>query len=681
MKMKQLLGKLSTERLDYMMQGPLWQKAGQRGLTWTEAAVDDETIKEVAAMLSRDAVVVLREMLRHFAAAPVDGERLLRGLRKNTSLSGAECQLGLSDLEEAGVLFTVQKVWGESLYFLPVESFAGWQRVLFPYKAEPLPAYVREILMGGVMRTYCRPLGRQLLCAFSILGSSGLVLTANGTLPKKTITKLLQATDLEECWLKSFDMKWSHSDIYPVQIAFVLEAGSAFGLITAVDGALKWNEAKLREWLNLDEAEREHQLMNWCLTLLLPSAGGSAHLAASLTIQQTGEWYSNQSVEAWLQENRLFTDDGMDHNPNRTFSVHSWYGLWHNLGWMELVDCKQSDGTALFFRWRSAAPLSAERRERVLETLAVVAVQPNGELIAQPECPFWMRWELELIAERKSDEQVSVYRLEAASISRALEQGRSRTSIQSFLEQASGGDRLPTTVEALLEVWTSRACRVEFAEVALLRCDSVEMADIVENDRSIAPLLIQKLGQLDYIVDKSKISEIRVLLQKAGYPARKMVQTSTDDDAHCYPYISNESDQSSSLEQQPEKESKTQVPSFIYESFSLHHYELSDFEARKKLLSFSEVELVPTMWTKQLRAYHHSTRKELIEKALQWQTPVQLCMEKELRSFVPEKLEQQGDGWAVVGLLRDDPQRELIRLTPDMWAEMRLVIPGQGSPI
>jgi hypothetical protein len=87
------------------------------------------------------------------------------------------------------------------------------------------------------------------------------------------------------------------------------------------------------------------------------------------------------------------------------------------------------------------------------------------------------------------------------------------------------------------------------------------------------------------------------------------------------------------------------------------------------------------MWTKQLRTYHHSTRRELIEQALEWQTPVQLRIERELRSFVPEKLEQQESGWAVVGLLRDEPDRQPIRLTPDMWEEMRLVIPGLKDPI
>lgn len=681
MKMKQLLGKLSAERLDHMMQGPLWKKAGQRGLSWGEAAVDDETIREAVSMLSPYAAEVLTEMLRYFAAAPADGERLLKVVRNNTSLSGAECQLALAELEEWGVLFTVHKVWGESLYFMPVECFAVWQRMLFPYKVEVLTEHQRERLMNGVMRPYCRPLGRQLLSAFSLLGRSGLALTTNGTLPKKTIAKLLQAADLEECWLKSFDLKWSYSDIYPVQVAFILEAGFAFGLLTAVNGALKWNDDKLRKWLMLDEAVREYQLMNWCLALLLPAAGDNAHLAASLTSLQAGEWYSNQRVDMWLHENRIVADIGLEHNINRNQPRPSWFGLWHNLGWMELVDCQQAADNEFFFRWKAAAPLRKQPPMHVQELDAVVTAQPNGELIVQPECPFWIRWELELIAERKSDEQVSVYRLEAASITRALEQGRSRASIQSFLEQASGGDHLASTVIALLEVWTSRASRTFFAEVALLRCDSEEMAAIVENDSGVAPLLMEKLGHLDFIVEKSHISEIRACLQKAGYPARKMVQTEFANDEYNYPFVSIDIEGSRLLELLPREESKIPAPSYIYESFPLHHYELSDLAARKKPLLFSEMELVPSMWTKQLRAYHHSTRKELIEKALQWQTPVQLRMERELRSFVPEKLEQQGDGWAVVGLLRDDPQREQIRLTPDMWEEMCLVIPGQGSPI
>jgi hypothetical protein len=677
MRMHQLVDKLSEERKKSFMQASVWQPASHRGLSWEVAAARDETIQEAASLLSPYAAQVLKEMLRFFCAAPVEGDRLIKELRRHTDLSGAECQIGIAELEEAGIIFSVTKVWGESLYFVPVDGFASWQRAIFPCKPEPITAGDRERLMKGVIRPYCRPFGRQLLSALSALGRSGLAVTINGTLPKKTVNKLIQAVDIDESYLKSFDLKWSYSDVYPLKAAFILEAASAFGLVEAIDGSLHWNEAMLSSWMSLVEIERERQLMNWCMALLLPAGGGSAHLAAALTALHAGEWYSEHELDKRLSEAGLLAVDGTACIEGNM--APRWYGLLYSLGWLEVVDRFHTDGNELFFRWRSRAPLNGENQQPYSAEHPFIAVQPNGEIIVEPECPFWIRWELELLAERKSDELIAIYRLEAVSISRALEHGRTLASILSFLQQSSGGISLPLAAQALLAEWASHACRTEFAEVALLRCDNETMAAIVENHPAISPLLVQKLGSLDFIVDRTQISAIRGLLQKAGYPARKSVQSDAQHEDSSYPAVQSDNEQP--VDQLATCKPGRPAPAYIYEAFPLHHFELNDHAARSKLQSITELDLVPAMWTKQLRAYHHSTRKELIEQALQWQMPVQLQMEQALRSFIPEKLEQQDDGWAVVGLLRDEPERLMIRLTPDMWEEMRIVIPGQGAPI
>lgn len=684
MKMKQLISKLSAERMESYMKHPVWQTASQKEMSWEQAAVNHDCIQEAAARLTEHAAEVLKEFVRQYAAIPVEGERLIRELRKSTSLSGAECQLGVAELAEAGILFSVKKVWGESLFFMPSECFIGWQKVFFPYKPEQLTTLERERLMSGTMRSYCRPFSRQLLSAFAELGRSGLGLTLNGTLPKKTVGKLIQAIDLDDRSLKAFDLKWAHADNYPLQAAFVLEAGTALGLLTAEKGSFKWNEAQLRQWLMLENAEREKQLMDWCLALLLPAGIGSAHLAASMTGLQAGEWYSVNGIASWLDELQTAAASSLETSGQSGAMNMRWHELWQSMGWLELVDCEHANVKEVFFRWKSTAPLVAWKQDQASELQSYITVQPNGEMVVEAECPFWIRWELELLAERKSDEQVTVYQLDAASVSRALEQGRTRSSIQSFLVQASGAPDLPATVEALLDAWAKRACRTSFAEVSLLRCDHEEMAAILENDVNLAPLLKQKLGPLDFIVEQGQISEIRRLLQKAGYPARKAVQTEASRDengAASYPMVNTERAHQN-VNGQPLIEGTLFEPSFyIYEAVPLHHFELTNHAGKEKLQSWLQREQVPSMWIKQLRTYHHSTRRELIEQALQWQTPIQLRMKQELRSFVPEKLEHQEEGWAVVGLLRDERQRQITRLTPDMWEEMRLIIPGQESPI
>ncbi|WP_139998145.1 helicase-associated domain-containing protein [Paenibacillus paridis] len=678
MRINMLLDKLSYEHRASLEQSPIWHQARERGMRWEEAAVKDEEILAASRMLPLYAAEVLSVMLRSFSAVPVESERLLKELRKHSDLSGAECQLGLAELEGAGVLFSVRKVWGERLYFMPLDSFGGWQRALFPCNVDPISALEREYLMNGAMRGYRKPLGRQLLAAFSALGRCGLALTASGTLPKKTVAKLMQAVDIDEAALASFDLKWPFPDKYPLTVAFILEAGFAFGLLEQDEGTLKWNEDMLSRWLRLDDQCRERELMTWVFAFVLPSSGVSAHLAAAMAGLEAGTWYTEQRILAAIKVNLVPENVECEQRMDRFY--RRWFELWHNLGWLEIVHREGHGEREWFVRWKAEAPLhDLISTSMVRNEPPFVTVSPNGELMVEPECPFWVRWELALLAELKSDEQVAVYRLEAASVAQAMELGRNSSDIKAFLVFVSGGEPFPTAAESLLEVWTARACRTAFAEVTLLRCDNEEMAALVEQLPSMKAYLIQKLGKMDYIVERTQIAEIRQALKKTGYEARKAVQSEIGAVSTSYPSMAEGKNLWSGTSHTEER--KRSTPAYLYEAFPLQHFELNGPSLRGELPAIAQRESVPAMWIKQLRAYHHSTRRELIEQALLWQTPVQLRIERELRSFVPEKLEQKEDGWAVIGLLRDQPGSSLIRLTPDMWEEMRLVIPGQDATI
>ncbi|WP_028611137.1 helicase-associated domain-containing protein [Paenibacillus harenae] len=678
MNIRLLLSKLSVERQQLFIRNPVWQEAAKRGLSWAEAAGDKRAVHAASLQLPEYAAVVLREMLRLFAAEPVEGEKLLNDIRRNTLLSGAECQLGLKELEEAGILFSVRKVWGESLYFMPADCFCLWQQALMPFEPKPLSESGRDKLMRGTMTPRYRSFGRQLLSAMASLAGSGLELTAKGALPKKTIAKLVQAVELEEERLIPFGLNWPLREHYPLKAAFILEACSALELLEMEEGSLKWNEPKLHKWLRLNEAERELQLLNWCLTLLLPAGASSAHAGAALIGTEEGKWFSERDVQAWLEAVRIEITPG--DSQARDKSARLWYGLLHSLGWLEWVDYAHSGEQERFIRLKLPHSSPKETRGEESANKRFINVQPNGEILAAPDCPFTVRWELELVAERISEEQMAVYRLEASTVARALENGRTRQTIRRTLEAASG-EALPIAVEALLETWTNRACRSEFAEVVLLRCDNDQMAHIAENHPGVKALLLEKLGAIDFIVDKSNLNEIRRLLQQAGYPPRKGVQATGTSVIQRYPtFHCPGTDEEIGPPMGEEKGMKTAYP-FIYEPFPLRHFELTENAGGENILIVSQLKRVPAMWTKQLRAYHHSTRKELIEQALEWQTPVELRMKRGLRSFVPEKLEQTDGSWAVIGLLRDERERELIRLTPDMWEEMRLIIPGRADPI
>lgn len=679
MNRRQLIAKLTAERVESFIQAPMWQTALEREMSWEGAVASREAVQEAVHLLSPYASVFLKEMLRLFAAMPVEEERLLKEIRSQTSLSGAECQIGLHELQEGGILFSVSKVWGERIYFLPMDCFVMWQGAFFPCAVNHLSSSQKEKLMSGEIRSICRPLGRQLLSAFSVLALSGLELTAKGVLPKKTIAKLEQAVDWDEKALGSFKLNGSLKEHYSLKTAFILEAASALRLLHQLDNTLMWDEVQLSDWLNLEEGERERELMSWCLSILLPAGKDGAHLASALGSLQAGIWYSEREVGNWLSEAGLIKGNGFDHMGSHAWP--DWYGLFHGMGWMELVDSKDEGNSELFFRWKAISPFHSQHSSESKLDEPLATIQANGEIIVEAACPFSHRWELELIAKRVSDEGAAVYCLEAASVALALEHGRTQASILSFLQQLSGELLVPDTITAMLEEWTSRSCRTSFAEVTLLRCDNEQMASYIEKDSSLAPMLLQKLGSVDYIVDKAQIPTIRSLLKQGGYPPRKSLQVSWGSEQNSYPVLNNNIIEGiGSLSQSYKCNNKSTRFIYIYEALPLQHYELNDFTASQKN-TLAQLESVPAMWTKQLRAYHHSTRKELIEQALQWETPVLLRLEQGLLSFVPEKIQQRESGWAVVGMLRDERNQDMITLTPDMWDEMRIIIPGSSIPI
>lgn len=671
MKLAQICMRLSPDRQQSLLEHPIWSDAVRRGLAWGEAAMERQAVIDAADRLGGQAAALLRAALKAFGAAPVSEERLIREARKQTMLSGAECELALAQLEAAGILFAVSKVWGERLIFMPADCFMSWQQALFPAKAEPVSADDKALQDASEFHAASRPLGRQLLRALSAMAASGMELTAKGVLAKKTIAKLAQPVDFNDDQLRPFGFNWSHRDHYSITAAFILQAAESERLIATEEERVSWNEPQLAAWMNMDDQERERKLLKWCIELLLPGQpADSAHLISALCSLQAGRWYRSADIS---QLSEPFPEAAAGDEPGG--SLDNWLVLLQRFGWLEFAISPGMNGreSVKFVRWKLKPMEESDgKAERVMEAFVPVAVQPNGEVIAEPGCSFAMHWELGLIGELITDDTAIVYRLTAGSIAGALEFGRSKASIRSFLERA-GGCPLPQPVEAMLEEWTSRACRSWFEEVTLLRCDNEQMAQWMLSNGDVAPLLLHALGPADYIVDQASVPQLRRLLQKAGYPPQKAVRSSALPSVRAiYPMIDIDVAPATAADQRPH--------AYIYPAVQLDHYELVFKEEPPAVKAQHREADIPAMWTKQLRAYHPSTRRELVERALEWQSLLQLRMNSVLHSFVPERLEQQGGGWAVVGVLRDEDDGKPITLTPDMWDEMRIVVPGWPHP-
>ncbi|MCR2804900.1 helicase-associated domain-containing protein [Paenibacillus soyae] len=672
MNTEQLTRMLPDERLRSFLRQDVWLHAAERGMSWQEAVKDREAAAIAINRLSAYASDTLKMIVLRFGAEPVAEEKLIQALRDYTRMAGAESRIGVKQLESAGFLFAVQKLWGEKIYWIPSDCYTVWQNALFPFALSPVISSARPLAGASGIR---EPFGRRILYLLAALAKGDASFTAKGLLSKKTAAKLDEALLLDESKLTVFPLDWANKDHYSLKTAFALTVSSELGLLRKEEGGLALHTERMEAWLALAEEARERELQDRLGGMLFRWVGADALFGSILMGASGGSWYSITEAEKLIAG---LTDSmheramrGQVESAASRLGMSEWTHLFHELGWMELAEADVEGQAVQIFRWR------AFPRENTPEDLIV---QPNGEIWAPPGCGYAARWELELLGERVNAEEPLLYRLSAAAVSNALEQGRTKGDIERFLQTAGGGE-LSVHVRALLREWTGKACRFSFEEVTLLRCDSDEMAGHAKSLAELAPRLIEQIGERDFIVESSSVSEIRRLLQKSGYPPRKGIG-GVKAAAASYPSFLSAHERAGAEEVRAEQDAiSNERASWLLEPIVLRHYQLvQNAQDDPEVVLLPGIERVPAAWWREMRSYHASTRKEFMQQAVSLETAVQLRLNGEIRSFVPEQVEQRGQEWAVTGRMIAGDRPERSRLTPDMWEEMKLVLPsGIGS--
>ena len=80
---------------------------------------------------------------------------------------------------------------------------------------------------------------------------------------------------------------------------------------------------------------------------------------------------------------------------------------------------------------------------------------------------------------------------------------------------------------------------------------------------------------------------------------------------------------------------------------------------------------VPKIWMQEKRAYHSSTKKEIIHQALSWHAYIKLWKNGEAIKVFPTSVKEKDQAWYFIGQLQDKE----IHFTPDQWQEMQLILP------
>jgi hypothetical protein len=81
---------------------------------------------------------------------------------------------------------------------------------------------------------------------------------------------------------------------------------------------------------------------------------------------------------------------------------------------------------------------------------------------------------------------------------------------------------------------------------------------------------------------------------------------------------------------------------------------------------------IPTHWWKECRSYHASTRKEIVQVAIHWQSLLKLRNQNEEWIIVPKEIQENEIGWSLAGWAHS----QFIICPQDQWQAIQLILPG-----
>jgi hypothetical protein len=675
----------------------------KQGLTLEHIWRDAAMMKVVYDQLSARERQVLLLLVTSIGCEPFDWVKLER--LASASMSGAEAKVGFLLLLKKGLLHTFRKSWGEHLYVMAHDAMALWQQIVWAHEDRELLIVSREDEASqSIEQSDASGVGlaHALFQSMVYISDNELKLTKNGTLHKRQLQKWAELLPLHEEWLRGCGIQYAYADVYPVSVAVVWDVLARLEVLEQGPEAIVLQEEGAKRWLLLSEAEQNKQLYAMWKQVVFPAESWLQHMVLLLERQPEAVWLKADGILQWLRKHGMAVEAPMMDDEQRLRQMEErWLLPLLAFGWIEKGQGSADEGSALLYRWRKhpladvrledlaapAAPEAAEAMETSEAAGGCLYVQPDFEVLVPPDAAFAVRWELSAIADHLHSDSMSVYIISKESLQRGLENGRRIDQIIAFLEQhAIYG--IPENVKMTLAQWAKPFGKVRLVQALLLRCEDIEVAKAVNKLPGVADCLLEPIGQQAWLIQAERLESLTALLDKAGWMTGNLVIMDGSESSgkllHRPIMIEAELLAERETERWPQSQLQSQLQlqtrlqqkagnGFIYSRQPFVHFEMELLLPAVEEL-YPNLKEVPTAWMKEYRLYHPTTRKEIVEKAIEWKTLLQIRIDGADHVLVPAKLQETRGTWSVTGL--EEQQRKEICLFPGDWQEMRIILPG-----
>lgn len=254
---------------------------------------------------------------------------------------------------------------------------------------------------------------------------------------------------------------------------------------------------------------------------------------------------------------------------------------------------------------------------------------------------------------------------DAGAVAGAVNKGWTGEGLLQFLQDASG-DVVPDNVASLIRQWSRQAGSVSVEQMTLLRCADIGIADQLAAEQPLQGLLGERLGDRAFVIEVQHLDSLLKKLERIGCYADKPQPSVQPEPA------GKGRNKSRSSRTQADKPSAE----LFYDPVGLKHFTLRT-EVPEHTPAHEALNRLPASWTRQFRAYHASTKREMLEQALDLHTAVELRTGNSTLSFIPSRLHDADGSWRVEGWMKQESEAEPLEISlhPEMWQEMRLIVP------
>lgn len=572
---------------------------------------------------------VLTAIVRSFGAALFDLNSF-QGLKFEAVFAQSELKLALLNLCKKNWIISMRKIAGERVYCVPYDAYikhmteisSGLLHQLTPLDnvEEDGQSTVQDLVMDMII-------------IMRWIGIEQPKLSKKGQLDKKLIERMLQHIRLTPDRLAEHVGNGAMKLSFPLSISVLIDLGLRLGTIHIVDGHLRLNQQRVEQWLELNPIDVKLQLYHLWFSVHYPELHFKRQFLILLPMLPSDQWFSIDNLFRYM--------DDLDQHHMNTYLLAV-----QELGWVQLGQTLEGIQAV-----RSLIGIDNEINN-ISSYEDRWFVQPDFEIIVPLRVNYSDHYKLNTYATLISRNRMVTYLITKDSMFAAFQQGWIIEEVLKHLESLARYG-VPESIRISLVEWDTQYRGVNLETVVILRCESIVIAEELMTIPAMSMTLNEqnRIAPQIFLIPKKDVDFIHKMMNTYGYRTDKKGNNNRTNT-----HIDNELEPSTGI---------------FHSRIRYDMYTVDEQHPNIESL-YPGLADVPSGWMNTYVPYHMSTRKQLLQQAIDWQCYVQVAIEGEDMIIVPLSLILEDAIPKVECMFRGN----MIQTELDKLVVMRLIVPG-----